>query len=104
MAQYNLAVEVIRAMNLSVLTVHYENYDRAYTRTVDQLLEFLGQRRENDLLHFKTGKTYRDLFFDNKIQHKTKRIIKEIASEETWVLLRGYFTTSRDGDETHNQL
>lgn len=96
---HNYAVELIKKRNLAVLTVHYENYGTTYNRTVDQILDFLGQSREFDPMPFKSGKTYRDSFFDNSVQHEVKHLIKEIASEETWALLRRYFTSSHDDDD-----
>jgi hypothetical protein len=100
---HNYAVELIKKRNLAVLTVHYENYGTTYNRTVDQILDFLGQSREHEPRPFKTGKTYRDAFFDNSVQHEIKHLIKEIASEETWALLRRYFTSPHKDDETDNR-
>lgn len=99
---HNLAMDVIRASNLSVHHVHYENYGIAYNRTVDQILNFLGQSREFETRPFVTGKTYRDVFFENSVQHRVKHLIKEIASDETWALLRGYFTSAHPDDENVN--
>lgn len=91
---HNFAVEIIERRNLPVLTVYYEDYAESFNQTVDEMLDFLGLTWEHDPKPFHAGKTYRDFFFENSMQHSVKHLIKDIASEKTWLVLRRYFTSS----------
>lgn len=88
---HNAAIRMIQQEKFRSLVVYYENYETKYNQTVDSVLEFLGLTREAEPLPFRTGKTYRDHFFTQNFQDRTKEAIQGMASDELWQILRKYF-------------
>ena len=97
---HNAAIRMIKQERLPSMIVYYEDYETNYNRTVDSILDFLDLSREAPPLPFKTGKTYRDMFFDAKTQKATKELLKAMASEELWEILREYFPSSSSSNSS----
>lgn len=88
---HNAALRMIEQEKLPSLVIYYEDYETNYNQTVDSILGFLDLPRAAPPLPFKTGKTYRDLFFPEETQRATKHLLKAMASKELWAILQRYF-------------
>lgn len=93
---HNLALELIRTQNLPVLTVYFEDFELSYKETSARILDFLGQTwaRGEPKEESIPSKEYRHSFFTNAMQHDVERLIQEIASNDTRVILQRYFLHS----------
>ena len=94
MEWHNAALRMIEQEKFPSLVIYYEDYETNYNQTVDSILDFLNLSREAPPLPFKTGKTYRDLFFPEETQQATRRLLKAMASKELWSILKRYFPST----------
>lgn len=89
---HNLALQMIQRSNMSVHTLYYEDYfPKNYNLTVDKLLEFLELHRLGDTLPFVAGKTYADSYYSSREMRLARRLVKYVATPETWALIGHYF-------------
>lgn len=87
---HNLAFEVSRRKRLPTYMLYYENYTTSYNQTVKEILDFLHLSAVAPAPEFYAGKQYSDYFEDEQSQAITY-LAKELASPETWEVLRHYF-------------
>lgn len=97
---HHAAIRMIEQENLRSMVVYYEDYETQYNETVNSILKFLNLAYEaEDPLPFKTGKTYRDTFFTQEVQEKTRDALEVMASKELWQILRKYFPSTTAADK-----
>lgn len=88
---HNLAIEVAeQRLQLPIHTLFYENYNYNYNQTVDELLDFLELEGVSTPPPFIKGKEYQDYFTESE-QYEVGRLVKHLATNETWALLKHYF-------------
>jgi hypothetical protein len=95
---HTLAIEVTKRRGLPVHTLYYEDYTSDYNGTVQQLFDFLELPILQEPLSFHAGKTYID-YYDPKDARKAAHFVRDMATPETWLLLRHYFTDWLDASE-----
>lgn len=79
-----------KRLKLPVHYLYYEDYGKNYSKTMNDLLDFLGQPFVKKPLPFVSGKTYRHMFDDRTIQ-VAARFVQEFASPDCWDKLKEYF-------------
>ncbi len=87
---HNNAFKTTKMLDLDVMILHYDSFETKYEQTSDDLLDFLGYSNGVNKLEFVAGKTYDD-HFTPKQRVKAKEALKELASEQTWNEIKGYF-------------
>ena len=88
---HNLAIEVAgKRLGLPIHTIFYEDYNYRYNETVDNLLDFLELKAVSTPPPFIKGKEYQD-YFSEEEQYDVGRLVKHLATNETWALLKHYF-------------
>lgn len=88
---HNLAFEVAeKRLHLPVHTMFYEDYSTNFNQTADQLLDFLQLQAVSDPPPFIKGKEYRDYFSEDQ-QYNIGLLVKHLANNNTWALLKHYF-------------
>ena len=88
---HNYAIEVSeKRLKLPVHTIFYESYNYNYNETVDDLLDFLDLEAVSTPPPFIKGKEYQD-YFSKEERYDAGRLIKHLATNATWALLKHYF-------------
>mmetsp|Transcript_25402 Transcript_25402/g.43133 ORF Transcript_25402/g.43133 Transcript_25402/m.43133 type:complete len:485 (-) Transcript_25402:84-1538(-) len=88
---HNHAIETIDELGLDHLTLHYEDYGSNHRETTVELFQFLGLSLESKGEEFHgSERYYRDYFTTDDIQ-AVQELLRDIASNENWNLLRRYF-------------
>ena len=77
-------------MKIPVHFIFYENYTEAFDETVSQLLDFLQLSAVSEAPTFIRGKEYPEYFSDND-RVAVAKLVKHLATEQSWPLLRHYF-------------
>jgi len=87
---HNNAVAMLKRRGIPVFHLYYENYGANYNATIAKLYDFLGHPMVNEPLLFTSGKTYIEQF---TVEHKREvaYLIRSLASEDVWKLIRHYF-------------
>lgn len=95
---HNLAFEAIRELGIPTLVILYEDYATDFDLASRRLLHFLQLQEEvvdgdddDDSDAFKAGKTYLD-FYSPTEKASIAKFLFELASDDTWEYLQGYFT------------
>ena len=88
---HNNAIDTIDELSLEHLTLYYEDFASNHKETTEKLLEFLGLTHESDGDEFHgSERYYRDYFTSAEIE-AVQELLRDIASNENWNLLRHYF-------------
>jgi hypothetical protein len=86
---HNLALEVTRRRRIPVYTLFYEDYTTNFDKAVGELLDFLQLKPMQPAPEFVSGKHYEE-YFDKRERKAVAKLMWELASPETWDLLRHY--------------
>lgn len=96
---HNLAFDTTRAMNLTTMILHYNEYAENFVQARNKVLGFLDLPRVGDGIKFQNGKIYHHYYTRDQRQ-AIRDFMQEYASAETWAQLKGYdFETA---DESGN--
>jgi len=95
---HNAAVEMTKRLGLPVYVLYYENYATNFNTTVRKLFDFLGQRIVSGPVAFESGKNYHDKF-DSFHAREVAFLIRALASDQCWMLLRHYFLDWIEGED-----
>jgi hypothetical protein len=89
---HNLVIEVTRRRKMPVHYLYYEDYSHDWNKTVNELFRFLELVPANgaEPLEFITGKHYGNYFEPHHLE-LAGRLVKMLASPESWALLSHYF-------------
>ena len=92
---HNLAIEVTKKRQLPAHVLFYEDYSIQWNVTVQALLDFLelSPALGAEPPAFISGKHY-EVFFEPRHFELAGRLVKLLASAESWILLRRYFNVS----------
>lgn len=88
---HNLAIATTQRLNLPVHVLYYESYTDNFDATVKDLFEFLELPVVKDPLPFIPGKTYKDDFYEADQIEAAKRLVRALATDDCWALLKRYF-------------
>ena len=88
---HNHAVHTTNKMDIETVVLHYEDYGIDHKKTTNGLLDFLGLNITHHVEKFKVGRGgYIDRFEPDEIE-SVKSLVMELATEDTWILLKRYF-------------
>ena len=87
---HNMAILTTHDMKLPTLVLHYSSYETMFDETVGKILNFLELERTTKPLEFIGGKTYRGYFTKDEVD-AVREMATELASPETWKMIRQYF-------------
>ncbi|CAB9501840.1 expressed unknown protein [Seminavis robusta] len=98
---HNYAIEA--AKDKPVHTLFYENYTENFNQTANELLDFLeldvvGGPEES----FQPGKQYPEYFTEDE-QYFIANLVRHLATNETWGLLKHYFDGILEDDELDSE-
>lgn len=92
---HNLAIAVTENMSLETYVLHYENYEKAFEPVLKSMLRFLKLDAVGDISPFIAGKTYHDYYKKEELA-AAMRLVKAVASNRTWTLVRRYEKSLED--------
>lgn len=91
---HNLAIEGVKLIEkdheVPTLTIYYENYSKNFNQTVDQILDFLELSQDGVLREFSARSDYDGYFSDEQVRN-VRKLVKRVASDKTWSLVKHYF-------------
>lgn len=87
---HNQAFHLTYDMGLETMVVDYASYATQLNFTCNQLLDFLGLLRLDDLEPFVEGKTYRN-YFSTDERKRMGSVLGQMASRVTWQHVAKYF-------------
>jgi hypothetical protein len=92
---HNLVDMVLRDLDIPVHYLWYHNYTSEFNQTVDNLLDFLSLERHDNVYPWKAGHSYRP-YFTQKMTNGAISMMKDLASANTWRLIKDYFAEYTD--------
>ena len=98
---HNLAIEMVRRMDIPVHTVYYEDYAHNFKPTVRGILHFLELKQEAPLVEFEVGKSY-DFLYDDHTAYQAAAFVRAVASPECWGRIRHYFAQWTEADDVRH--
>ena len=88
---HNNAKETINELSLEHLTLYYEDFASNHRSTTLKLLQFLGLKLEKEGDKFHGSERYYRAYFTSAEIEAVQELLRDIANNETWNLLRPYF-------------
>lgn len=88
---HNHASTVTQEIGVLPHFLHYEDYSHMFNETVEALLSYLDTPIIMPAPQFIPGKHYEDKYYSNEQRTAVEKLIKKIASRDTWAELERYF-------------
>eukprot|EP00543_Licmophora_paradoxa_P001574 CAMPEP_0202444870 /NCGR_PEP_ID=MMETSP1360-20130828/3795_1 /ASSEMBLY_ACC=CAM_ASM_000848 /TAXON_ID=515479 /ORGANISM="Licmophora paradoxa, Strain CCMP2313" /LENGTH=104 /DNA_ID=CAMNT_0049060961 /DNA_START=403 /DNA_END=717 /DNA_ORIENTATION=+ len=73
-----------------VMVLHYEDYEKDFSKTMHRLLDFLEQPAQAEPREFSPGHEY-NTYYSKKDKQHIQTMIQRMASPTTWDALKHYF-------------
>ena len=87
---HNLAFTTTRDMGVPTFVLHYEDYRDRFDSTLEGLLSFLELPHVKKGPPFDIGKEYAEFYSDSQ-REAVAKLVKELASMESWMHMKDYF-------------
>ena len=86
-----------------ILTIYYEDYNKDTNSTAKTILKFLELEQVGHIREFTSRSDYGGYFTKKEIS-EIKKLVKDVANEQTWKEVKHYFDNDDDGSDNKKKM